>query len=458
MVARRGEIPHTERMAASPNLDAAGSSPADPTAHESAAAAEPRSARKRSKRSPHPGVVLVAPKPPRHPLWAIRYINPDTGKRAYETVKGARDTTEGKKAAVKVARNKSTDIEARALELQLGAVRRSGRTVHDEIRAYQAETARSVDATGRRTSPTTLRRYRDALATFSAWLAAREVDTLDDITQAHLADFRDARMLIDSKRPGGGERKNSTVNQELKPIRQMLRRATESGRLRTVAPHEMAGAMRRLKEADPNVRCMTPEEIRATLRAALAYDAAARHGQTRMAPVIALGLLTGCRRGELAGLQVGHVLLDTITAGEPMDLIAVPNSLAKTGRERDVAATGYSPVMCELLRALTADREPDELLLSAEYGAIGCAVEGLIELGAPADFAIKTLRSTCCSYMLPLPGDMKRKAARAGHTLAIAERHYLALPRGIALTAPSLEVAMECEAELRLVLAALTAS
>lgn len=403
---------------------------------------------KRSPRSPHPGVVLIPPHPTlaRRRVWSMRWYDPDTKVRRAQRIPTAHDTVAGQKVALKVAIDKSNAIATRALELQLGAEPELGHTVVSEIAIYLDEARRTVDKHGRLTSPITIARYTVALETFRAWLAAQRIYRLKQIKHTDVSGFRASRIAV--RKRDGSARKNSTINQDFKAVGQMLRQAQARGRLTTLTPAQLAGGLERLTEPDPNPRCLTPEEIRATLRAAVAYDDAARLGQARMAPVIAVALLGSFRRGELAEMQVGHVLLDTTTHGERMDLIDLPKEISKTGKQRDVPATGYSPRLAELLRVLVSDREPDERLLDAEYDAIGCAMAGLIELGAPADLTTKTLRSTCCSYCLPLPGDLKRKAARAGHTLAIAERHYLALPRGIVASAPSLEIAMECDAEL----------
>jgi integrase len=403
---------------------------------------------KRSPRSPHPGVVLIPPHPTlaRRRVWSMRWYDPDTKVRRAQRIPTAHDTVAGQKVALKVAIDKSNAIATRALELQLGAEPELGHTVVSEIAIYLSEARRAVDKHGRLTSPITIARYTVALETFRAWLAAQRIYRLKQIKHTDVSGYRSARIAV--RKRDGETRKNSTINQDFKAVGQMLRQAQARGRLTTLTPAQLAGGLERLTEPDPTPRCLTPEEIRATLRAAIAYDDAARLGQARMAPVIALALLGGFRRGELADMQVGHVLLDTTTHGERWDLIDLPKEISKTGKKRDVPATGYSPRLAELLRVLVGDREPDERLLDAEYDAIGCAMAGLIELGAPADLTTKTLRSTCCSYQLPLPGDLKRKAERMGHTLAIAERHYLALPRGIVASAPSLEVAMECDAEL----------
>jgi integrase len=160
------------------------------------------------------------------------------------------------------------------------------------------------------------------------------------------------------------------------------------------------------------------------------------------------------RRRELIGLRVEHVLLDAPTPhGRTVDLIELPAQLSKTRRARDIDANA-SPLMAKLLRALVKGRAPHESLLGLNYGQLGFRLEGLRRVRGAPKISIKTLRSTCATYQLPLPTDLKRKADRLGHGVAVAARHYQSSPRGLPEQTESLEEAMGCAAELEKVIEA----
>lgn len=112
------------------------------------------------------------------------------------------------------------------------------------------------------------------------------------------------------------------------------------------------------------------------------------------------------------------------------------------------------------MRELIRGRAGHERVFRMSYQAIGSLSKRLRAGGRtpPEGFCMKDLRSTCATYQSPLPGNAKAKADRLGHTLAVAEEHYLALPSGTPVTAPDLETVMQCEPELREIIARLRAA
>lgn len=82
--------------------------------------------------------------------------------------------------------------------------------------------------------------------------------------------------------------------------------------------------------------------------------------------------------------------------------------------------------------------------------------------GAPSSFEWQALRRTCGTFLTNAPGifgaaSAYRSARQLGHSVAVAERHYLGLERGIPREARTLEQAMQIEAEVQQILDAVKA-
>jgi hypothetical protein len=164
------------------------------------------------------------------------------------------------------------------------------------------------------------------------------------------------------------------------------------------------------------------------------------------------------RRRELSEVQCSEVLFNAASQFDPSiktghDLVDLPGHKTKTGAPRGVLMAPFSPLLGLLLHALTQGRAKTHRVFGIGYQALGDRVWKLREWGAPADLNIKMLRSTCATCQRPLKGDLKSKAERLGHTLAVAEAYYLAAPTGLPVSAPDLETVMQCHAEVREVLA-----
>jgi hypothetical protein len=72
------------------------------------------------------------------------------------------------------------------------------------------------------------------------------------------------------------------------------------------------------------------------------------------------------------------------------------------------------------------------------------------------------MRRTCGTYLTNAPGifaaSAYRSAKQLGHSVQVAEKHYLGLARGISPTARTLEAAMQIESVLGRVIAAIHGS
>ena len=84
----------------------------------------------------------------------------------------------------------------------------------------------------------------------------------------------------------------------------------------------------------------------------------------------------------------------------------------------------------------------------------------LVSQYAAPPFTWKMLRSTCATYLTNSTGiwgsaTVFLSAKQLGHSVAVAERHYLGVLRGIPRDARSLEAAMEIEPVLARVIASI---
>jgi integrase len=424
-----------------------------------------RSKRKRTERgeSKHPGVVVIPPREGRR-YFSLRYREPESGTKREPRLEGVTTDKEAEVSAMTLYRN----LQRRELQVTLAgghAFASSVATLRQEIETYLTSVKCKVSRRGKPTSKVTLRLYRDGLERFATWCEAQDCKQLNQLARTTLSAWKASRFIESTW--CGKTRMVSSVNQEVKPIRQMLVAAALAGRLVHLNSDAIRGALKRMTQPAPVPVCYSVPAIRALLRSALAYDVSpfkpARSAP--LAPIIAAGLLSGMRRNELATLQVFEVLFDAPSDYDPevttgLDVLRIPKHKTKTGQARDVEMAPYSPMLGYLMRELTLGRPGREYVFGLGYQQIGTRIREMKENLAtvPKGFCIKNLRSTCATYQSPLPGNAKAKADRLGHTLKVAEEHYLALPSGTPLTAPDLESVMQCKAELLEVIARVRAA
>jgi integrase len=239
-------------------------------------------------------------------------------------------------------------------------------------------------------------------------------------------------------------------------------------------------AMKALPVPREQAEYLAPAQLQRLLEAAERHDAAMFYetreehaglrlrGTTRryepIAPFAAFLALTGCRRGEALGLTWADVDLDAVdTQGRVVGEIRLRAASTKTHRARTIGLE-VSPALRALLAAmkLRAARDADAQHV---FGGANAYTADLVETararlideyGAPK-FDWQMLRSTCATYLTNAPGifgaaTVFMSARQLGHSVAVAERHYLGVHRGIPSHAHSLEAAMQIEPHmLRLV-------
>ncbi|HKU39133.1 MAG TPA: tyrosine-type recombinase/integrase [Polyangiales bacterium] len=229
--------------------------------------------------------------------------------------------------------------------------------------------------------------------------------------------------------------------------------------------------------ARPQAEFLTPAQLQKLMEAAMRHDAATfeetrdEHAGRRqrgttpryrpIAPFAAFLLLTGCRRGEALGLTWNDVNLDAVDAqGKIVGEIRLKTENTKTHHARTIGLE-VSPALRALLAAMKLRAGPATGPLLVFGGAQPYTVD-LVEaarsrltneFGAPK-FDWQTLRSTCATYLTNAPGifgaaTVFMSARQLGHSVMVAERHYLGVHRGIPQDARTLEHAMHVDTHVR---------
>lgn len=364
------------------------------------------------------------------------------------------------------------------LALEAAAERTS---IADECKRFYAKLARPENR-----SANTLRHAEESLFMFLSWCETQGFTHLDELTGPRLLSFADHLHAL--RKANGKHYKVSTVNQWMKYSRSMLRVAAAQERC-TLNYDKIRENMKHTKIAKQTdkalhgidtSRALRPEEIKRLLLAALKYDARDRtedrvteHGLQRqrpLAPDLAMLLLSGLRRREYTYLTcapevVSYCVPDKAMLIELPDLLSVERGghthrypIAKGLAKRSVFFAGVSPLGSQLLHELVQGRGADEWISLYSYQHLADALkQSLRAYGAPKCTA-HDLRATCATYQLSVLGlDLERATKRLGHTPSIARESYLQRVPGQPFGVASLEKAMGCEREFKLVLKALQA-
>ncbi len=421
----------------------------------------------RRTRSPHPGIVIESPEG-EHTTYRARYVDPDTGRKVRERLDPA--VLGSKEARRQWAVRKARALAKRRLELEGGAARASGLPLAEAVdRYFKAHT---------RLSANTLTAYHAAARRFTAWAERSGLRSADVLNRAALLRFRETlasapkRQAVKGGRRGarneaGEARSPAALNRDLRSMRTILGYLVDADAFARLSHDDLRRALKREAAPIDRIEFLKAAELRALLSAALAHDAQqftetrAEHageqprGSTAryepIAPFVATCLLTGMRVGAALKLEWSEVDLD---AGE-----IVPrgsNATKRTG----VIGLEVSPTLRALL---TTMRPPGNAARGRVFGGhtpgtLKAAAKRLIaDYSAPPGFTWQGLRRTCGSYLTNAPGifgaaSAYRSARQLGHSVTVAERHYVGLVRNIPLEARTLDAAMGIEPELTRVL------
>lgn len=423
----------------------------------------------RRTRSPHPGVVLVPPSG-RHVTWRAQYTDPDSDRVLKERL----DPVALRTAEVRRdwAIRKSKALAKRRLELEGGAPRATGTSIDATVKSYF-----EAHPQLRQKTRTT---YEAAAKKLTAWATKEGLESADDLNRARLMGFREAliREPRRAAKPKGkrGERVDTerrrsahSVNRELRAVGSILRYLCDKDKFVRLTHDDLRRALKRLDAPIERITFCKPRELQKLLAAALEHDAAtfaetrAEHAGERpkgstmryeaIAPFVACAALSGMRLGELVSLEWRQVDIDAADhdgniAGE----IHLTGATGKTKKARTVDLS-VSPALRTLLAAMheKSGGKGSVFGITAD-GADAAAARLVRDFGAPAGCGWQALRRTCGTFLTNAGGifgaaSAYRSAKQLGHSVAIAERHYVGLIR-ISNEAKTLEAAMQINDQL----------
>lgn len=427
---------------------------------------------KRYKRSPHPGVVLHARRLPSGARsWRARFRDPDTGKDRYVALGPLGLTTAEARREWAIA--KSRQLAARRRELELGAAPKTETPLAGTIDEY-------LQARARQMRPDTLVADQKACDRLLTWARQEGLSQVEDLTPARLAAFRESRVAAPkqaqvkeggrgARHTTGGRRSPATVNHELRPVLALLNRWRRLG-LVDASRDQLGEVLKPLRVPHSRPEFLTPTRCQELLAASLRHDAAtyketaAEHrgegekGTTPryepVAPFLAFLLLTGCRVKEALELRWADIDLDARDInGKPVGEIQLDGAATKTRRHRRIGFE-VAPTLRKLLAALRLRSGGAEYVFGGDRPMPRTRIEAARKrlsrsYGAPA-YTWQHLRQTTAVYLTNAPSifggsSAYQSASQLGHSVAVAERHYVEQVRGIPVDATTLERALEID-------------
>lgn len=376
------------------------------------------------KRGPHPGVKLIRRTRKDGCTWYGRYRHPTTGRWIDLNLTEAGMTTE--RARREWARWQSGQLAANRGAKLMGRA-------HGITTLAQAVNAYLEDCGARNLRPGTLRHYEATLRSLEGWLANR-VKHVEEITPGMLWLYRTAAL-----KQGAAP---NTVNSHFSRIHAALQWWRKAELVPLLNSDHINDACKWVQVDRPAPLILTSEDIRAVL------DHALRRRDPWAGSVFSVALLLGVRAGELARLSREQFFPGAPPAGELR--LGVET---KTRRPR-VIDLAVSPVALRILKAIP-NRGP--FLLGGPRAISKGKLWGIqkeLQTHGAATWTWQNLRQTCGSWLANAPGiwgaaSIYRTAAQLGHTVSVAEKHYLNVVRGISPEARSLEEAMGVAAELK---------
>lgn len=449
----------------------------------------PRRRKARRTRTAHPGVKLleVARRSGSEATsWVARFRDPDTGRASQVSLDAlGLSTAEARRAW---AIDKAQALAERRAALASGAPLKTETT-------FAVATDRYFAAAGARLRPVTRKGYERAVALLVEWAERRGLRYVEQLTPPLLATFHEemsARSKLAPVRNGrrgewaaSGKRLSSTsINNRLRPIKTVLAHWRKLG----LTPHLDSDAIKdnlsALRGERPVVSFLRPTELRALLRAALRHDGetfgitreerggaleyARRRAATEAraagltvvlpvggtrrydpaAPFVLFVLLSGMRLSEATGLRWSAVNLDARDEhGAPAGEITLTPEDTKTkhGRIVDLAPCPTLRRLLAVMKLRAGDAE--QVFPGWNADTAGNAAARLVGRGAPEALTWQALRRTCGTFLTNAPGifgaaSAYRSARQLGHSVQVAERHYLGLVRGIPRDVTTLEHAM----------------
>lgn len=420
--------------------------------------------------------------------WFARWRDPDSGREVDTNLTTIGLTTD--EARREWAHRKSKAMLKRAAALEHGDAIRTETPLAEAVADYIATCRATLEEH-------TTKVYADDADRFVAWAARVGVTLAEELTPARLALYRDAiatgRRMVSVKGGKSGTKVASdsapaprTINTRLLHAKALLNHLRRLGKVPALTSDAIRDALRPVKVPKPLPVTLEAPDLRRLLGAVLRHDAAT-FDITRAENAAGLGFarqrakaeaIAAGRDPEAETLPTGSTpryepagpfLLTVLLTGMRVDIEACAlrwsavrleadggrgeirlgvETKTDTGRIVDLAPC---PVLRRLLATMKLKAGASPFVFGGAEAWGRARVEAVrrrlvSEFGAPR-FAWKDLRSTCQSYLVNASGILGdaapfKAAKRAGHSLAVSEKHYLGVLRGLDSAARDLETVM----------------
>lgn len=302
----------------------------------------------------------------------------------------------------------------------------------------------------------TTRTYLSAIGAFRTWVAKTKLLRVDELDARALASFRACALKMPRrvKAKGGtrhdvistGKRRSAdAINCELRAVKTMLQTLRKAGRLPALDRDAIVDNLELLESEQARPSPLTTSKLRLLITACRRFDA---KRECEIEPLVLFMLLSGLRLGEALRLRWSEVDL----ADASILVLA-----GKTHRERTIDLS-VSPALVMLLGRM---RGSGDVFGFTQQSALEARQRLIDDFGAPAflwstrhsrpgERSAPTLRSTCGCYLTCAPSifgaaSIYRAAAQLGHSVDVAQKHYVNTIRRISATATTVESAMGIE-------------
>lgn len=435
-----------------------------------------RKKKARRTKTAHPGVKL---KQVSHrsgaTSWVARWRDPDSGGEKQQSLDALGRTTAEARREWAIRRSKT--LQERRAGIAAGEEPRAETPLREAVELYYT-------GAGARLKPNTINSYRGASDLFLTWAKGARIRLAEDLRGPHLATYRNWLAARAKRRPtkngSRGERATTgkllspaTVNNRLRPLKTLLRELGRLGLTPNLSRDQVQDGLRPLRPPKTHPKFLKARDLLKLLRAVERHDADCfaetrdEHGGKGepgatpkfepIGPFLSMVLLTGMRFDEARTLRAEQVDLEAAPAGEVV--VKAP----KTGMVRTVDLT-VSPSLRKLLAGLLLRTEGKPSLFGGSKPLPRTHIEAarrrlVNSYGAPA-FTWLLLRHTCGTFLTNAPGifgaaSAYRSAKQLGHSVTVAEKHYVGVIRGLPPKAHDLDSAMGIAKELGKVVARL---
>jgi integrase len=297
--------------------------------------------------------------------------------------------------------------------------------------------------------PATVRAYRRVATKFLRWAEDAGIVTCDDLNRPQLVAFRES--LLQETRYGRAAnrtipeepRSAHTVNKELRATGTILRYLCDLDLFARLSHDDIRRALKRIQAPVERKDFLKPAQLQKLLEAAMRHD----KERDPIAGFVLFTLLTGMRLGEAANLKWSEVDLDALdSSGRKVGEVYVTGA-SKTAKSRTVGLE-VSGTLRTLLAAQRIKTGGKGTVWRIDPELATRAMQRLVrEYGAPEGSSYQRLRVTCGTFLTNSnifgSATAFHSSRQLGHSITIAERHYVGLIRGLDPEAKTLEQVMQ---------------